>query len=104
MTEETKKLIESVTVFTQHDVVCSGGLTEWVGESDFYRVVEELTKWNKVEDGFPEKQGHYLVRVKSSFPKNCNVIVCEFYEDNKRFYSESGDEPIYDAIEWSPIN
>lgn len=42
MTEQVKKLIDSITVFTQHDVSCSGGLTEWVSKSDFDRVVEEL--------------------------------------------------------------
>ena len=42
MTDEVKKLIESVTVFTQYDVACSGGLTEWVSKSDFDRVVKHL--------------------------------------------------------------
>lgn len=49
MTSETKKLIESVTIFSQHDVSCSGGLTEWVNKSDFDRVFKELTKQIKLE-------------------------------------------------------
>lgn len=39
-----KKLIESIPIFTQHDVVCSGGFTEWVCKSDFDRVVKIFTK------------------------------------------------------------
>lgn len=104
MTDEIKKLIESVKVY-QHPVpLCFDSIARaLVEKSDFDRVVEELIKWHKVEDKLPEEQGHYFVRVKNSFPKNCNVVVAEFYDDNNIFYSESSDEPIKDAIEWKPI-
>jgi len=50
MTEEVKKLIDSVETFSQHDVSCSGGLTEWIPKSDFDRVVEKLTGKDKNKD------------------------------------------------------
>ena len=107
MTEELKKLIKSIrtTELIRKNPI-SGELEKanFVLKSDFDRVVEELTKWNKVEDGLPEIQGYYFVRVEHSFPKNCHVIVSEFDDENNRFYSESGDNPIYDALEWKPIN
>lgn len=60
---DTAKLIKSVHVFTQDDVRRSGSRTEWVSKEDFDRVVEELTKWNKVEDVLP-KPGYELVNVR----------------------------------------
>lgn len=81
MTEETKKLIESVTVFTQYDVVCSGGLTEWVGKSDFDRVVEELTKWNKVEECLPDINRRLLVKSK------IGIEYLSYYQINGKFTS-----------------
>lgn len=65
--------------------------------------VHDQDGWISVEERLPEKEGHYFVKVLNSFPKNCDVIVCEFYEDNKTFYSESSDSPIHDAIKWMPI-
>jgi hypothetical protein len=61
------------------------------------------TGWVSVNERLPEKQGHYLVRVLNSYPKNCDCIVAEFYEDNKTFYCESSDYAIKDAIEWKSI-
>ena len=65
--------------------------------------VEFAQRWISVEDELPEEQGYYLVIAPHSFPKNCNVVVAEFYEDNKTFYSESSDSPIEDATHWRPI-
>lgn len=61
---------------------------------------ERETGWSKT---LPTKQGHYFVRVQHSFPKNCDVVIAEFYDDNNMFYSESGDSPIEDAIEWMRV-
>jgi len=57
MTEEIKKMIESVERYGTRQITryslerAKAGLTEkrFVRESDFDRIVEELTKWNKVE-------------------------------------------------------
>jgi len=53
MTEEIKKLVESVPTcdfkFDEYPELDGN----YVLKSDFMRVVEELTKWNKVEDSFP---------------------------------------------------
>lgn len=59
--------------------------------------------WIKTSERLPEKQGHYLVHVKNSFPKNCRCVVSEFYEDNKVFYSESSENPLYDVTHWMEI-
>lgn len=65
--------------------------------------VEFAQRWIPVEEDLPISQGHYFVKCKTSFPKNCDVVVAEFYEDNNTFYSESGDHPIKDATHWRPI-
>ena len=72
-------------------------------EAGFKAGVEFAQRWISVEDELPEEQGYYLVVAPHSFPKNCNVVVAEFYEDNKTFYSESSDSPIEDATHWRPI-
>ena len=69
-------------------------------ENYSYQIVEEKLRWIPVEEKLPEKQGHYLVKAPKSFPKNCIVVVAEFYEDNNTFYSESSDCPIEDATHW----
>ena len=60
-------------------------------------------RWIPVEEEKPKEQGHYLVIAPKSFPKNCKVVVAEFYEDNQMFYSESSDCPIPDVTHWRPI-
>jgi len=76
-------------------------------EEDFkggFRIgVEFAQRWIPIEEELPIKQGCYLVKCKNSFPKNCDVVVAEFYEDNHVFYSESSDYPIKDATHWRPI-
>ena len=62
MTEEVKKLIESVKRYGTRQITtyslerAKAGLKEkrFIRESDFDRVVEKLTKWNKVEDCLPD--------------------------------------------------
>ena len=79
------------------------GLENPGSESGFIAGVEFAQRWISVEEELPEEQGYYLVIAPHSFPKNCNVVVAEFYEDNKTFYSESSDSPITDATHWRPI-
>ena len=65
--------------------------------------IELAYRWIHPKVRLPSKQGHYLVKVKNSFPKNCDVVIAEFYEDNQTFYSESSDNPIDDVLFWRPI-
>lgn len=60
-------------------------------------------KWISVNDRLPEKQGHFLVIAPKSFPKNCIMVVAEFYDDNNTFYSESSDYPMPDVTHWMPL-
>lgn len=66
----------------------------------YYQYLAEKSKWIRVDDRSPEKQCHCLVIAPKSFPKNCTVVVAEFYDDNKIFYSESGDYPMEDVTHW----
>ena len=71
----------------------------------FIRLAEKLEKppWISVEDRLPREQGYYLVIAPKSFPKNCEAVVTEFYEDNHLFYSEAFEEPLLDATHWMKI-
>ena len=73
------------------------------GKNGFYRGVLWTNHWFDFEEVKPTEQGYYLVKCKTSYPKNCDVVVAEFYEDNKTFYSESSDCPIHDVTHWRPI-
>jgi len=73
------------------------------GKNGFFRGVLWANHWFDFAEEKPTKQGCYLVKCKNSFPKNCDVVVAEFYEDNKTFYSESSDCPIHDVTHWRPI-
>lgn len=73
------------------------------GKNGFFRGVLWANHWIDFEEEKPTTQGCYLVKCKTSYPKNCDVIVAEFYEDNKTFYSESSDAPIHDVTHWRPI-
>jgi hypothetical protein len=54
MTKEVKKLIDSVKVTKSSVIYQKYGQCDVVKKSDFDRVVEELTKWNKVKDCLPD--------------------------------------------------
>ena len=73
------------------------------GKNGFYRGVLWANRWIDFEEEKPTDQGYYLVKCKTSYPKNCDVVVAEFYEDNQTFYSESSDSPIKDVTHWRPI-
>ena len=70
---------------------------------DFKSGVEFAQRWIPVEEELPENQGHYLVIAPKSFPKNCEVMIAEFYEDNQTFYCEYSDFPLEDVTNWRPI-
>jgi hypothetical protein len=56
-TEKAKELIGSVSTYTYPVPLCfSSRPMELVEKSEFLRVIDELTGWNKVEDGLPEIQ------------------------------------------------
>jgi RNA recognition motif-containing protein len=88
------------------DVHPDSAITETLGEltqKDFIAGYEFANRWIPIEESKPSQQGHYLVKCKTSFPKNCDVVVAEFYDDNQTFYSESSDYPINDATHWRSI-
>ena len=72
-------------------------------ERAFFAGASFVQRWIPVEEELPTEQGLYLVKCKTSYPKNCDVVVAEFYEDNQTFYYESSDCPINDATHWRPI-
>lgn len=78
-------------------------LFEDLAPSYFMAGVEFAQRWIPVSEELPTKQDHYFVKAPKSFPKNCIVVVAEFYEDNKMFYSESSDCPLPDVTHWRPI-
>ena len=65
--------------------------------------VDFAQRWIPISEEKPEKQGHYFVKVLNSFPKNCDVMVAEFYDDNHVFYCEHSDSSIHDVTHWRPI-
>lgn len=72
-------------------------------EELFEAGVEFAQQWINVEDELPTEEDFYFVKVKNSFPKDCNIVVAKFYDDNNTFYDENSDYPIEDAISWRPI-
>jgi hypothetical protein len=72
------------------------------GKNGFYRGVMWANRWIDFQEEKPSEQGFYLVKCKNSLP-NCNVVVAEFYEDNKIFYYVGTDCPIHDVAYWRPI-
>ena len=63
MSEEVKKLIESV-ITNCNKIVCVD-FKDYVLKSEFLRVIEELTKWNKVEDCLPKHKQECLFKLDS---------------------------------------
>ena len=57
-------------------------------------------KWISINERLPEKDGSYLVWAPESFPKNSRCVVSEFYNDNNKFYSESGEYVMSDVTHW----
>ena len=99
MNDETKKLIESVEIFTKTDV---GTYLPnyYVLKSDFDRVVEELTAWVKVEDGAPTTKD--IVLVKSN---NCSICIAYWHGDASGFitYGDDAYNNFGEITEWKTI-
>lgn len=100
MTEETKKLIESVQTFIPLRAMstCLGGGGSYILKSDFDRVVEELTKWNKVEECLPEKGSRILVK---HVDENVHLCLCP---DGVNFIDPDDYIAWCNVIEWKYIN
>jgi len=89
-------------------------MVQGVAERDMLEMQQEAAKygyslasgdkWVSVSERLPvcqpKKLCHCLVIAPRSFPKNCEVVVAEFYDDNNTFYSESGDNPMEDVTHW----
>lgn len=73
------------------------------GKNGFYRGCLWTNRWIDFKEEKPIKQGCYLVKCFSSYPKNCDVLLAEFYEDNKMFYSECSGCPLKHVTYWRPI-
>ena len=54
-------------------------------------------EWIKVSDRLPENEGYYLVKVRHSFPKNCKMLVAEYYN------SEAFENSMDDVTHWAEI-
>jgi hypothetical protein len=100
MTEEVKKLVESV----ETNKFCKGRTEEgvfleyeYVRKSDFDHIVEELTKWNKVEDILPESGKKILVK------NRIGHIGFAIREEHKFVDPEDGFL-LVNIIEWKYIN
>lgn len=111
MTEEAKKLIQSV--IKNHNSIICVDFKDYVLKSEFDRVVEELTKWNKVTQYAP------LAWETGNWDgKRSNVIICKdlhgiiyiarVYEaeidgEYCREFAELNDFIIKDVVEWKYI-
>jgi len=102
MTEETKKLIESVQTYEHPSPLCFDSEPKiLVKKSELIRVVEDLTKWNKVEYSLPKTGTKVLVRF-----KNGNWSTSERYiSTGSGFEHWKGSGTFADSIiEWKYIN
>ena len=105
MTYEVKKLIDSVKVY-QHPVpLCFDSIARaLVDKSDFDRVVEELTKWNKVEDCLPKSKDiltQVLVKIQGKrLQCNLGIITATFDKRTGKF--KTGEKYV-EVTEWKPI-
>jgi hypothetical protein len=66
--------------------------------------LKEIATQNNVFDfeiEKPDKDGHYLVFSRNSYPKNSKWLVAEYYLEDDVFYSESSDDPIDDVEKWA---
>jgi hypothetical protein len=104
MTEEIKKLIESVPVLnlgmyridSEHKSHFKA-----VRKSDFDRVVEELTKWNKVEDKLPDEHMPVLCKSKT-IVGGTYIYFVGYYEPIAGYFYDA--YRLYRLVtEWKPI-
>jgi hypothetical protein len=76
---------------------------------DFLAGIDFANKWTLCSERMPflehraNRDGFYLVKCESSFPKNCKVVVAEYSPTSEMFYSESSEAAIKDAIAWRCI-
>ena len=102
MTEETKKLIDELPTSR---VGFGDEMRELVYKSDLIRIVEELTKWNKLKDGFPDTGRQLLAKFRDG-----DIEVAWYLSHKYRdcsFYSRCEpdiDFILEDIIEWKYTN
>lgn len=90
----------------KHGRCATGGIDKVNSAQDYTAGYNEAKRWIPVGERLPSQDGHYLVKVEYSFPKNCKVVVAEFYskEDGTGYFvSESTECVIIDVIEWREI-
>ena len=103
---EQKKFIENGHTMFEEDVLERLKRLAYLEEQFIInksKWTPEQMNWISIKDELPKEQCHYLVATPRSFPKNYRGQICEFYTDNKMFYSE-GDSPIKDATHWIKLD
>ena len=104
MTEEIKNLIESVKIQNATTNICIFDVNNYVLKSDFDRVVEELTKWNKVEDCLPESKDiltKVLVKIKGK-RLQCSLGITTAVFDKRTGKFKTGEKYV-EVTEWRYI-
>ena len=77
-----------------------------IAKNAYVEGYNEAKRWITVGERLPCENGHYLVKVEYSFPKNCKSVIAEFYykEDGTGYFvSESTERKKKDVIEWREI-
>lgn len=96
MTDEIRKQIDGLPIFSTNEVVDCTIQANWVLMSDVIELVEKLTKWNKVDDCLPEVDTIVLWKTISG-----NYIVDEI--DHDMDFRMLNSAYCNDLIEWKPI-
>jgi hypothetical protein len=97
MTEEAKRLIKSVKTFAiRNGRIYDAGTYGWLIKiADFDRVVEGLTKWNKVKEvGYPAMGSEVVVHRDIEIQQK---YVCKWTEEEERWADMNA------IIEWRYI-
>lgn len=114
MTDEVRKHMGGLHIFSTNEVSDYTIQANWVLESDVIALVEELTKWNKVEDKTPiafetgdwDGKRSDIVIAKDS----CGVVyIARVYEgiiDGRKYcdFADLDDFLIDEITEWKYIN
>ena len=61
-----------------YPVIASDKSIGEISAKDYTNGYNEAKRWIQVGERLPSKDGHYLVKVAYSFPKNCKVVIAEF--------------------------
>jgi len=94
MTEEVKKLLDKLPVSR---VGFGDEMRELVYKLDVVILIEELSKWNKVEDSLPKKETHVLIKHVDE-----NIHLCIY--DGEEFLDPDDYIAWSNIVEWKYIN